>query len=440
MIETPPVRHAPEGYNHRMSASPSYDIAIIGAGAAGLAAARTACDAGLRVIVLEAKNRLGGRAYTDTVSLGIPFDHGCHWMHSASRNPFVPIAERLGFTILRYPRHRRIVLGDRWATEGEVEDWTDYTERQFLAIENAGRAARDVSAAEVVDSTSRWYGMFRAWCAMMTSVDLEHVSTLDHARYIDTRENWPLREGYGALLVRYAAGLPVMLETPAERVDWHGPAVRIETRRGTVEASAVILTVSTSVLAAGRPRFEPPLPAWKRDAIDALPLGAANKVAFRFDGDVFGPPNGHYAMFAAPTAATMSFQIRTIGPDTAVGYVGGRACIELEQAGPAACTDFALGQLKGAFGSSIERRVVASVCTAWHGDPDIRGGYSAARPGYAHRRADLALPVEDRLFFAGEAASTEFYSTAHGAYLTGVAAAERAMAVVTGRAPVPAVE
>ena len=120
------------------------------------------------------------------------------------------------------------------------------------------------------------------------------------------------------------------------------------------------------------------------------------------------------------------FQIRPFGWNLAIGYVGGSFCSELERAGEAAMTDLALAQLKAIFGSGISRRLVRSACTGWEGDRFIRGGYSAALPGHAHRRADLAGPVADRLFFAGEAASTEFFSTVHGGYLAGIEAARAA--------------
>ena len=408
-----------------------YDIAVVGAGAAGLAAARTAVDLGLRTVVLEAKGRVGGRAYTESASLGAPFDHGCRWLHSAGRNPFVAIARRLGYAPALEQRVRQVFLGDRRADEAETADWTAFALRNFEAMEAAGQAGRDVPASEVIERGARWSALFDAWCAMMTSFNTDEVSTLDYARYIDTRENWVVPEGFGALIAHYGAGLPVTLNAPVGRVAWGGPGVTLATPQGAVRAAAAIVTVSTAVLANGWVRFDPALPDWKRSAIEAVPMGAANKVGFALRRDVFGDPPGRFSIFSSDKADAMHFHVRPCGERVVGAYVGGRICDALEKDGPAAMTALARERLKAIFGADIEKEIAGAVATAWRGDPDIGGGYSGARPGQAHRRADLARPLDDRLFFAGEATSLDFYSTAHGAYFSGVAAAKAASALFT---------
>ncbi len=400
------------------------NVAVIGAGAAGLAAAATLRAGGADVVLLEAKARIGGRAYTETGTLGVPFDHGCQWLHSASRNPFVTIAKELGLAVAPDERPRRIWLGDRWATEPEVEDWRSYADRSFEAMEAMAGAGRDVAAAEILSGDARWLPLFDAWLGMVSAVNTDRASTADHANYVDTEENWLVAGGYGALIARWGAGLPVALETAVSRVDRRGSAIILETNRGALAAKNVIVTVSTAVLGSDRMLFDPPLPDWKRDAIEGLPLGAANKVAFRFDRDVFGAPPGQWAAYSSDGADAFSFQIRAQTAPVAIGYVGGRFCDALEAAGEAEMLAVALEHLKSIYGSAVGDRVVGAAATAWRGDPNIGGAYSAARPGAANRRSDLARPVDGRLYFAGEATSRDFFSTAHGAYLSGVAAAE----------------
>ncbi len=407
-----------------------YDIAIVGAGAAGLAAARTACGLGLRTVVLEAKDRVGGRAYTESASLGVPFDHGCRWLHSASRNPFVGIARSLGYAPFVEQRVRQVFLGDRRTNDAETAEWADFAQRNFKAIEKAGNAGFDVPASEVIERGGRWSALFDAWCAMMTAFNTDAVSTLDYARYVDTKENWVVPQGFGALIAEYGAGLPVTLRAPVSRVAWGGPRVTLETPHGTVEARAAILTVSTAVLAGGAIRFDPALPDWKQSAIEAVPMGAANKIAFAVRRDVFGDPAGRFSIFSSDKADAMHFHVRPCGDPVVGAYVGGRVCDALEKDGPEAMKALALERLKAIFGADIEKEITGSVATGWRGDPAIGGGYSLARPGQAHRRADLATPLADRLFFAGEATHIDFYSTAHGAYFSGVAAAETAAAVL----------
>jgi monoamine oxidase len=400
-----------------------YDIAVVGAGAAGLAAARTACDAGLRTVVLEAKDRVGGRAYTESASLGIRFDHGCRWLHSAGRNPYVAIAQALGYAPYFERRVRQVFLGDRRADAAETADWQAFAERNFKAIHAAGETGRDVPANEVIERGARWSALFDAWCAMMTAFNPDEVSTLDYARYVDTRENWVVPAGFGTLIAHYGAGLPVTLEAPVTRLDWSGPGVRLETPKGTVAARAAIVTVSTAVLAGGAIRFDPPLPDWKQAAIEAMPVGAANKIGFALRRDVLGGPQERFSIFSSDRADAMHFHVRPCGDPVIGVYVGGRVCDALEKDGPDAMIALARERLKAIFGADVEREITASVATGWRSDPHFGGAYSMARPGQAHRRADLATPLADRLFFAGEATHIDFYSTAHGAYLSGVAAA-----------------
>jgi monoamine oxidase len=283
-----------------------------------------------------------------------------------------------------------------------------------------------VSYVEVLEKKGRWRPLLDQWIGAVNGVDPEEASTLDHANYRDTGENWPVRDGYGALVARHGAGVPVELETAADRIDWGGKDVRVETRKGVIVGKGAILTVSTGVLASGLICFDPILPEWKASAIDAVPMGKANKVAFSFSRDVFDLPEDSSATMFAESSKTLGFQIKHFGRNIAIGYLGGRFSSELESAGKEAMRDFAMEQLKGMFGSDIDRNRSKWIATSWEGDPFIRGGYSAARPGEGHRRADLATPVGDRLFFAGEATSKEFFSTVHGAYYSGIAAARQA--------------
>lgn len=404
------------------------DLAIVGAGAAGLAAAHAAAARGLSAVVLEAAHRMGGRAHTDLAALGLPFDRGCSWMHSGSLNPFPAVADRFGFTYRREPVPRRIFLDGGWADDAEWADWRAWVDAGLAAAKAAGLSGRDVAAATVMRMEGRWSALFDAWLGMSGAVNANALSTRDYASYRDTAENWPVREGFGALVARWGEGLPVILATPVQSIRWDGPGVRLETRRGTLAARAAIVTVSTGILSAGAIRFDPPLPDWKLSAIDGLPLGAANKVALRFAQDVFGDiESDSFAAFSTATASAMSVQVRPFGLPMTVGYVGGRFADSLEPEGPAAAIALAVEQHKAMFGSDIAREITAASSTAWRGDPLIRGAYSAARPGMAHLRADLARPVADRLFFAGEATSTEFYSTVHGACFSGRRAVDEAV-------------
>ncbi|MGE0746287.1 MAG: flavin monoamine oxidase family protein [Rhodospirillales bacterium] len=405
------------------SDSHDVDVVVVGAGAAGLAAAQTLVDSRRTVAVLEAKDRIGGRAYTATAGLRTAFDHGCYWLHSADENPFTGIADRLGFRYDRGARPRLIHFGDRWADPAEQQEWDAFFDDSFDAIVAVGNDGRDVAVADVLPKHPRWSAPFARFVAAFSGADPPRASTLDFALYRDTDVDWPVIDGYGALVARYGAGVPVRLDTPATRIDGRGKLVRVETPAGALAARAAIVTVSNGVLAAGALRFDPPLPDSVLAAIAGIPMGMANKVAFEFDRDVFGDAAPGTVGFSARGQGLIGFQIRPAGSGLAIGYVGGSAASELEALGPAGMAAHALDELAAIFGSAIRQRVTGAATTAWESDPWIRGGYTAALPGEAHRRADLAAPFDERVFLAGEACSPEFFSTAHGAYLSGVAVA-----------------
>lgn len=405
----------------------TYDLAIIGAGSAGLSAADTAAKAGLSVVLIEAAHRIGGRAYTDTESFSFPFDLGCHWMHSASLNPYVAIAEAHGHPYVKevYPRYTHFGerWGNRWASEAEEAERVAFNERCHEAIDAAVAAGRDVAFTDVTPREDRWTPLFDFWTSVGSSADSDQVSTLGSSAYNDTNENWPLTNGYGTLVAIHFASVPVELNCGAERIDWSGPDIIITTPKGDIRAARAMVTVSTGVLAAGAIEFTPRLPDWKLEAIAGLPLGSHNRVGFEFDRDVFGPSaRGGYTAYN-DTPETVAFQVLPFGRNHATGIYGGRFSAWLERAGPEAMANHALESLKEVYGYDVAKHVIKTTTSAWDGDPFVRGAYSCALPGHAGARAKLAETIDDKLFFAGEATSHEFHATCHGAYITGAARA-----------------
>ena len=410
-----------------MSEIPSSpDIVVIGAGAAGLGAGRRLTELGASFAILEASHRVGGRGYTEEIAPGIPFDLGCHWLHSASLNPFVAMADAAGFTYRKGTFDRTLHFAADWTAGTDAADCDAYFERCDAALRKAHAAGRDVSVADVIERDSPWTGAFDYWISLTSSVDSDQISAVDHYNYRDTGEDWPVREGYGNLIARLAEGLPISLNTAVTDIDTRGKEIRLTTPKGTVTAKAVIVAVSTGILGGGDLRFTPDLPDWKRQAVADLPLGCHNRIALLFDRNVFGDDHPRGTMVLSSESEPMSFRIRPFGQDYVAGVTGGRFADWLERAGVEASADLAKENLAKAFGSDVTKHVVRHLVTAWRGDPWVKGAYSAARPGCAHQRGRLAEAIDGRLFFAGEATSREFFSTAHGAYLSGLRAAEEA--------------
>lgn len=420
-----------------------HDVIVVGAGAAGLSAGASLHQAGIDVLVVEAAPRIGGRAFTDTASFGVAWDRGCHWLHSASVNPLRQAADELGisYMVRRNRQARATHLGERWADEAEREDIWRAIDDMFTAVHRAGDEGRDIDASAVIDTGTPWLRLTRHWLTLMTATEAERVSTLDYAAYSDTVENYPVESGYGALVTavarRDAPDLAIITACPVSRIDWSGTGVRLETARGTLTARAVIVAVPTTVIARGALAFAPHLPTDLAEAFAALPLGAAEKVAVQFDRDVFGLPPTTYVDtldLRDPGRHPINFTLNPFGAPMAIGQLAGDNAARLVAAGPKAMEDFALAALTDAFGADIRRHVIGVATTDWVADPLIGGAYSCALPGLAHMRARLSRPIGERVFFAGEAVSAHAYSTAHGAHLTGRAAARAVLAQLRGAA------
>lgn len=400
------------------------DVVVIGAGAAGLAAARTLIERGLEVVVLEARDRIGGRAHTDHATFGVPYDVGCHWLHVAHLNPWVDYAQRHGFTVYPAPDTETLYAGDREATDEEYDAYQRAWNRASDAVGGAGRAGRDVSAASVLDLDDRWMRLVgTSMGPWEMGKDPQDFSCLDWWSFEDGAD-WFCTEGFGTLVAHYGRGLPVSLATPASAVRWNGPGVAVDTPAGTLAAKAAIVTVSTGVLAARRPAFDPAPPAEQAEAFARISMGTYNHIALLFSEDIFGQGADSYLTYSIDPERAMGLITNISGTRLSFNYVGGSFGRELERAGPEAAVDWALGGLRGLFGGAVDRAFVKGTMTRWGEDPWTLGSYASAEPGYTHLREVLRRPLGERVFFAGEACHPSLWATCAGAYLSGLETAE----------------
>ena len=401
------------------------DIAIIGAGAAGLAAASALAASPLRVVVLEAQGRIGGRAHTVTRG-GLPLDLGCEWLHSADRNPLVAPIAALGLTLDKTP--------PPWSNPADTLDFGPEERAAYgqafeafeARLEAAG--APDVPASRFLEPGDRWNARLNAFSAYYNGAELDQVSARDYDAYDDTQVNWRVAEGYGEAIARLAPAVRILSDCPVTLLRHDGPRLALETPKGTLSARAAILCVPTPVLACGALRLLPELPGKLAAAAD-LPLGLADKVFLKLDEPEAFPAetmvNG-----AADRTGTGGYHLRPFGRPVIEAFFGGAHARSLEEAGPGAMAAFAVEELAAIYGAGLKARVSVLAQTAWAADPWARGSYSHALPGRAGARAVLAEPVDGRLFFAGEACSAHAFSTAHGAWETGERAAREAMAAL----------
>ena len=403
-----------------------FDTVIVGAGAAGIAAARRLVAVGQQVLVLEARNRVGGRALSSHV-LGAPLDMGAAWLHFAEKNAWTTIADATGFNVIRREPGwgSATFMGARAPTDIERAEAEASFVQYHALISAAAAAGRDVALSEVLPQ-DRYRTRFDAVMTWAVGAESTQISSLDLARYADSDHNWAVQEGLGAVVAAGAAGLPIQLGVQVTGIDWTGPRLAIDSTAGRIESRAVIVTLPTTVLASGALHFTPPLPAAYVEGFHQLPLGIANKVFFQLGTDQFPDGQSRHFLGSAASSRTCSYLVRPAGQPLLCAYFGGDLARELELSG--ALVEFAKEELRNHFGSEFVAGLGASVATAWGTDPLARGSYSAALPGKAHCREVLATPVTPTLQFAGEACSQEYYGTLHGAWLSGIAAAERVIA------------
>ena len=399
----------------------SYDTIVVGAGAAGIAAARRLHDAGKRAIVVEARSRIGGRAWTQTIG-GFPLDLGCGWLHSADRNPWSDIARECGLAIDMTP--------PPWTRPSLPIGFPIEDQRAFRAALDAFydrmndlvRMGRDVPASECLAPHDRWNALIGTVASFVAGAECDKVSAIDLHRYADTGINWRVTQGYGHLIARHAAGLDITLNCAVRRIDHGRQPMHVETDRGTMTANTVIVTIPASLIAAEAIAFTPALPGVVAAAA-GLPLGYDDKLFLSLaQAEEFEPDSRLFGR--TDRAGTGAYHMRPFGRPLIECYYGGRLAQDLERGGPQTFFEFAKTELVNLLGHDFAKRIAPIAGHAWGADPFARGAYSYAKPGFADGRTALAQPIDERLFFAGEACSAHDFSTAHGAYFTGIAAAE----------------
>ena len=404
------------------------EVVVVGGGAAGLAAARHLSRADVSCLIVEARSRLGGRAWTVAGPSDSALDLGCGWLHSADRNPWVAIAEEQRRTIDKTPppwRRRSLAYG---FPEGGQREFLAAQEKFYSRVSERAQKEPDVPAAAMFEPGCRWNPLINAVGTYISGAELEHVSARDFDNFDDTGINWRIVEGYGATIATSGANLPAALECAVLEIDHGGKRLKIETTQGRIIADQVIVTLPSALLARTEELFTPRLPE-KTRAAEGLPLGLTNKLFLSLDGaEEFEQDSRLFG--ATDSIATAAYHLRPFGRSQIEAFFGGHLAAELEASGDKAFFDFAVSELTGVLGNAFAKRVRPIRVHRWGADPLSRGSYSYALPGMTDCRARLAAPVDGRLFFAGEACSAHHFSTAHGAWITGVAAADQ---VITAR-------
>ncbi|QEN13230.1 flavin monoamine oxidase family protein [Mycolicibacterium sp. ELW1] len=405
-------------------------IVVIGAGFSGLAAARKLTDAGLRVTVLEARDRIGGRTRTDT-SLGVPIDIGASWIHGTESNPLTKLARDVGATTVPTDFEDFVLLEDhrlvgKEAAAASAEDWhriaRELDDRSGDASATESVADGLIGIANLDDPlvawnvTSRIAGEYAADPAQMSLRWLGSEGQFAGPDVI-------LPGGYTQLSQYLAKGLDIRLGTEVTRIAHGGDQVRIDTAQGTVTADRVIVTVPLGVLKAGAIAFDPPLPDAKLGAIKRLGFGLLNKVVVAFDAPFWPESTPMIGLVGDNQPVTdLVNGLVFAGKPLLVGLRGGQAAWSRESMSDS-------DAVKELITAIDAPNPAGSIVTKWGTDRYARGSYSfiavGSSPDDMHA---LGEPVGGRLMFAGEATDPEWFGTVHGAYLSGLREADRVLA------------
>ena len=404
------------------------DIVVIGAGAAGIAAARRIMAANRRVIVVEAASQIGGRCLTDVATFDVPFDRGARWLHNPDTNPMIKLARNAGLEMSAAPASQKIRVGRRNARAGETEEFLAALVRANRAIDEASRGRADVACAAVLPKDlGDWAGTAEfVLGANATGKDLKDVSVVDRALAQDRSAVIACRQGLGALVAKLGEQVPISLSTPARRVDWSKRDVTVETQAGKIAARAAIITVSSNVLTAGDIRFTPDVPKRHLDAASRLSLGSYDRIALQLSGNPLGLGRDDIIIEQSNSTRTALLLANIGGSSLCSIDVAGSFGRDLSSEGERAMVAFAVEWLAKLFGSEAASAVKKSSATRWNSAPFALGAMSCALPGGEPSRRILTEPI-GCMFLAGEATHETLWGTVDGAWESGERAAEAAL-------------
>lgn len=410
----------------RSSRSADRDVVVVGAGIAGITAARLLREQGYSVTVLEARSRIGGRAYTESKTFGIPYDHGCAWLHSADINPLTDMVRGAGYDVLdEGSRDIWLHFDGQEASDG---DYASAGEAYGMLQDRleSWSGERDMSVAELSPPNDRFDRLAHARLGPLEAgVETSSLSVADVNVQEGTGVEYMVPGGMAKAILDGIGGVDVELGKPVDLIDWSGDAVAISGIWGTLTARTVVITVSSGVLASGHLRFVPALPEWKHSAITTLPMGVLEKTAFLLTpGSITDADTNTLYVQGSETAMIWDYLLKPFGSDLVIAFSGGQDARDLHKLTDQDATEAALEGLISVFGSDIRKAVRKTHLTNWADDPWALGAYAAATPGNLKSRQALSQPVAERLFFAGEAVVPEWATQATAAWLSGRQAAE----------------
>ena len=415
------------------------EIVVVGAGAAGIAAARRVASFGRTVVVIEASDRIGGRCITDSTSFDAPFDRGARWLYNPDTSAVAKLARGVEMDLYPATRGQRIRIGRRNARAGETEDFLALLVRTNRAIGDAIRGRPDMSAAAALPKDLREWASTTDFVlgATNSGKDLQDLSALDLVMMTQRDSASFCRQGLGTLIAKLGASLTVALSTPVTRISWSGRDAQVETPSGTINAKTVIVTASTNVLLSGKIKFAPDLPKRQQDAANKLSLGSYDHIALELPGNPLGLAKDDVVIEQSADKRTGLLLANVGGSSLCQVDVAGSFGADMSARGEAAMTAFAIEWLTKLFGADVAGTVKQTRATRWNDVPYVLGAKAAASVGGQPAHKVLMEPLGS-LLFAGDAAHETQAGTVGGAWESGERAADAALRRLGVLKPLPA--
>lgn len=425
----------------RASAATGRKVLIIGAGMAGLAAARDLRRRGHDVLVIEGSRRVGGRIETSHKWSDAPVDLGASWIHGLDGNPITQLARESGARLATTSYDSYVMFGpDGRQLSAAAEARVDAMEKRIAAVlRQAQQGGHDQSVQSAVRTGLDWATLSAedrriANFIMVSEIEMEYsgAATDTSAYWFDSDGVFPgddavFLDGYSVVIDAIAQGTSIVTGEPVTRVAANRSGVRVTTGARTYDADRVVVTVPLGVLKKGSLHFSPGLPAAKQRAIAALQMGVLDKVFLRFP-EIFWDPSKDWIEYL-PDGGTQWAEwvslARPTGQPVLLGFSAATFARRMEKLDDAEIVDSAMATLRRIYGSAIPEPTAHQI-TRWAADPFSFGSYSFNALGSNPSMRDaLAAPMGDRIFFAGEATERRYFGTVHGAYVSGTRAARQ---------------
>lgn len=420
-------------------------VVVIGAGLSGLAAARELHTQGHEVVVVEARDRIGGRIWTSSKWTDMPLDFGATWIHGTQGNPLTDLAEQINAKRLTTSYERTVTHN----TSGQIlskseEVHLENIRKQILgALKTVQNEDTDVSVRQAVAPLMREFEQSSEShrfinFILSSEIEQEYSGSTDRlsAQWYDSAKEFDgnddlFVQGFTVISEFLAQGLRIELDQVVKEIQWHQPTVRVITQKTEFLADRVIVTLPLGVLQAGKVRFTPELPQKKQNAISKLGMGILNKCYLRFP-DVFWSADVDWMEYISASQGEwtewVSFK-RSANMPILLGFNAADRGREIEAWSDEQIVASAMQTLRMIYGVSIPKPIDYQI-TRWASDPFSLGSYSYNPVGAVPKmRQELATPLGNSIFFAGEASNEDYFGTAHGAYLSGLRAAQEILKI-----------